>query len=52
MKDTLGGNLDDMLYVDLLATSPASQGKGYGYALVAAVTSMVNRALILMSHIG
>jgi len=52
VKNTLGEKVDDMLYVDLLATSPTSQGKGYGSALVAAVTSMAdlqNRTTFLLS---
>ncbi|KLO11389.1 hypothetical protein SCHPADRAFT_942096 [Schizopora paradoxa] len=60
IKSKLGGLIernfdasrDDMFYIDLLATSPKSQGKGYGSALVAAVTSMAdvqNRTTFLIS---
>ncbi len=41
VKTNLGGSLEEMVHLDLLATSPMSQGKGYGFALVSAVTSTV-----------
>ena len=41
LDKNLGSSMDDMFYINLLATSPNSQGKGYGSALVASVTSLV-----------
>ena len=35
--------MPEMLYIGLLATSPAHQGKGYGSALVKTVTDMVGQ---------
>lgn len=45
----LGKKTDDMVLLSGLATTPASQGKGYGTALVVAITSMVRSRLIALS---
>jgi len=52
VKTNLGERLEEMVHLDLLATSPMSQGKGYGFALVSAVTStadLQNRSTYLLS---
>ncbi|KAF9057978.1 hypothetical protein BJ165DRAFT_1521310 [Panaeolus papilionaceus] len=38
----LGENIKEMLLVELLATSPESQGRGYGSALLRAITLMTD----------
>lgn len=39
--EVIGDRIKDMIYVDLLATQPQSQGHGYGGALLDTVTSLV-----------
>lgn len=41
VSKSLGGRVDQMLYLDTLATEPASQGRGYGGALLDAITTLV-----------
>lgn len=41
LEQVLGDRRDEMAYIWGLATSPASQGRGYGTALVKTITDMV-----------
>ncbi|TFK43701.1 hypothetical protein BDQ12DRAFT_191612 [Crucibulum laeve] len=41
----LGDRVNDMLYLEIVATEPASQGRGYGGALVDAVTAVADSLL-------
>jgi len=45
-KEMIGDRAKDMLYVDLLCTSPESQGHGYGGALLDTITRLVGRHFI------
>ncbi|KAF9472951.1 hypothetical protein BDN70DRAFT_997897 [Pholiota conissans] len=42
VEETIGDRLSDMVYIDILATEPASQGRGYGGALVEAINDMAD----------
>ncbi|KAF8165511.1 hypothetical protein B0H34DRAFT_241977 [Crassisporium funariophilum] len=42
VAETLGDRKEQMLYIDLVATEPKSQGHGYGGALVDAVTTLAD----------
>lgn len=44
----LGENIKEMLLVELLATSPESQGRGYGSALLRAITLMVGVSCLMI----
>ena len=46
----LGDRAKDMLTVMILATEPASQNRGYGGALLDAVTSLVDVSLSVINH--
>jgi len=41
VSEVLGDRIKDMIYVNLLATQPQSQGHGYGGALLDTVTRLV-----------
>ena len=41
IKDRLGADADNIFYIELLATSPACQGRGFGSKLVEAVANAV-----------
>ena len=41
LNNLLGKRLDDMIYVQGLATAPAAQGRGYGTALLSTIKSIV-----------
>lgn len=45
VSETLGNRIDQMFYVNLLATDPLSQGRGYGGALLDAVSGLVRISL-------
>jgi ribosomal protein S18 acetylase RimI-like enzyme len=38
---TIGNRADQMWYIDSLSTEPASQGQGFGGALLDSVTTLV-----------
>lgn len=40
-KEAIGDRVKEMIYVSLVATSPASQGRGYGSTLLKEVTTIV-----------
>jgi len=42
VEKVIGQRKDDMIYLSLLATDPAFQGRGYGSALVEHVTSIAD----------
>jgi len=48
-KEKIGDRTKDMLYVDLLCTSPESQDHGYGGALLDTITRLVGRDFIFTS---
>ena len=41
ISEVLGDRIKDMIFVDLLATQPESQGHGYGGALLDTITRLV-----------
>ena len=44
IAESLGDNADNMYYLETLATSPASQGQGFGSALVKSVIKEVRHS--------
>jgi len=52
VQNTIGDNVKDMMYVNGICTSPASQGRGYGGAVLDSVTAIADaqrRAIWLIS---
>lgn len=45
IKETFGDNVNDHLYIELLATSPAYQGRGYGSALMKSINDAVRTSV-------
>ena len=41
-EEMLGEKAEDMMYLNLIATSPACQGQGYGKALLKSITDTVS----------
>ena len=41
LEETIGDRLSSMVYVDILATDPKSQGHGYGGMLLEAINDLV-----------
>jgi hypothetical protein len=42
VQNIIGDNVKDMMYVNGICTSPASQGRGYGGAVLDSVTAIVS----------
>lgn len=50
IKEAIGNEADDMLYLGSLATAPSKQGRGYGARLVGSLTAEVCRPLLLFFY--